>query len=120
MCDGKLPTLALTEGTRMSQLPIFLVKYNEYTISSGTDAVSRHNPKVGCFRVRSPWTSELAWFSCSGKGWLTAREKLGDFYLSQGRNYCLIASCAYNFSYCAFQRNVFCLINSWEHIKTKK
>lgn len=62
MCDEKLPTLVLTEDTRMTQLEgfllsIFLVKYNVYTIGSGTNAVSRHNPKVGCFRVRSPWTS---------------------------------------------------------------
>lgn len=59
MCDEKLPTLVLTEDTRMTQLEgfllsIFLVKYNVCTIGSGTNAVSRHNPKVGCFRVRSP------------------------------------------------------------------
>lgn len=85
-CAEKLPTLVLTEDTRMNQLEgfllsIFLIKYNVYTLGSGTDAVSRHNPKVGCFRVRSPGTSELAWFSCSGKGWLMAREKLGDLLL---------------------------------------
>lgn len=62
MCDEKLPTLVLTEDTRMTQLEgfllsIFLVKYNVYTIGSGTNTVSRHNPKVGCFRVRSHWTS---------------------------------------------------------------
>lgn len=59
MCDEKLPTLVLTEDTRMTQLEgfllsIFLVKYNVYIIGSGTNAVSRHNPKVACFRVRSP------------------------------------------------------------------
>lgn len=56
MCDEKLPTLLLTDDTRMNQLEgfllsIFLVNYNMYTIGSGTDAVSRHNSKVGCFRV---------------------------------------------------------------------